>query len=91
MVIKKKSQITFVYSPDNGCRKVQLVGSFNNWEPTTAGMTRQKDGTYRKRLTLEPGEYRYKFLVDGAWVADTTADGLVPNPFGTHDSLVTVG
>lgn len=91
MLIKKKTQVTFVYAPENGCRRVQLAGSFNSWEPAACSMTRQKDGTFRKRLTLQPGEYRYKFLVDGQWVEDTQADSLVPNEFGTYDSLVRVG
>jgi len=92
MLIKKgKSQVTFVFQPTNGCRKVQLAGTFNDWEPSACTMTRQKDGTYRKRLNLEPGEYRYKFLVDGELVEDPQADSLVPNGFGTYDSLVRVG
>jgi 1,4-alpha-glucan branching enzyme len=92
MLIKKgKSQVTFVYQPVNGAHKVLLAGSFNNWEPAGCPMTRQKDGWFRKRLTLEPGEYRYKFLVDGQWVEDSQADLLVPNEFGTKDSLVKIG
>ena len=92
MIIKKgKSQVTFVFQPDNGCQKVALVGSFNDWVPGACSMTRQKDGSYRKRLSLEPGEYRYKFLVDGQWVTDSQADSVVPNAFGSTDSLVKIG
>lgn len=92
MLIKKgKSQVTFVYQPVDGCRKVHLAGSFNNWQPSEYPMTRQKDGTFRKRLNLEPGEYRYKFLVDGQWVEDPQADSVVPNEYGTYDSLVKIG
>ncbi|GMU25078.1 MAG: hypothetical protein AMXMBFR13_51490 [Phycisphaerae bacterium] len=92
MLIKKgKSQVTFVFQPANGCRRVQLVGSFNNWEADKCPMTRQKDGSYRKRLSLEPGEYRYKFLVDGQWIEDPEAEALIPNQYGTYDSLVKIG
>ena len=92
MIIKKgRSQLTFVYQPDNACRHVQLAGSFNDWEPNQGTMARQKDGSFRKRLRLGPGEHRYKFLVDGRWVEDPQAEGLTPNPFGTCDSVVTVG
>jgi 1,4-alpha-glucan branching enzyme len=91
MLIKKKSQVTFVFQPVNGCRKVELAGSFNDWQVGVCPMARQKDGSFRKRLTLQPGEYRYKFLVDGQWVADPQADSLVTNEFGTQDSLVKVG
>lgn len=93
MIQKKgKREVTFIYTPRNGtCRSVALAGTFNQWQPEQGRMTRQKDGTYRKRLQLEPGQYRYKFVVDGEWVEDPEADGLVPNPFGTSDSIVTVG
>ncbi len=92
MTIKKgKSQITFVFSPPNHCRNVAVVGSFNEWQPDQGKMTRQRDGTYRKRLQLTPGEYRYKFLVDGEWVTDPEAEGQVPNQFGSMDSLVRLG
>ncbi|MHC4444648.1 MAG: isoamylase early set domain-containing protein [Planctomycetota bacterium] len=92
MLLKKgKSQVTFVFQPNNACDRVQLAGTFNNWRPEKGKMNRQKDGSYRKRLTLEPGEYRYKFFVDGHWVEDEQADGIVTNEFGTHDSLVTIG
>ena len=92
MLLKKgKSQITFVFYPNNTCDRVQLVGTFNNWQPEKGKMSRQKDGSYRKRLSLKPGEYRYKYFVDGHWVEDDQADGIVANEFGTHDSLVTGG
>jgi hypothetical protein len=54
-------------------------------------MTHQKDGTYRKRLQLPPGQYRYKFLIDGQWFEDPEAEAQLPNAFGTLDSLVRLG
>ncbi len=88
---KGKSQITFIFRPQDGqCREVLLAGSFNDWQPAQGKMVKQKDGTYRKRLQLTPGEHRYKFCVDGAWLADPESELCVPNPFGTLDSLVVV-
>ncbi len=92
MIVKKgKTQITFVYQPHNHCRHVHVVGTFNAWEPEQGRMSRQKDGSFRKRLQLPPGEHRYKFLVDGEWVEDPDAQQKAPNEFGSMDSLVTVG
>ena len=92
MIIKKgKSQVTFVHHPRNNCATVQVVGSFNDWNPDRGRMTKQKDGSYRKRLQLPSGEYRYKFLVDGQLVLDMEAEGQVPNIHGTLDSLVRMG
>lgn len=91
MVEKKgKSQITFVYSPNGQCKKVFVVGTFNDWQPLQGKMTRQKDGSFRKRIQLPPGEYRYKFIVDDQWVVDPQAEALVPNAFGTSDAVILV-
>jgi 1,4-alpha-glucan branching enzyme len=92
MILKKgRSLVTFVYEPRDHCHHVALAGTFNNWQPEQGKMVRQKDGTFRKRLNLNPGEYRYKFLVDGEWIEDAGAERLVANAFGTRDALVTVG
>ena len=91
MVLKNGKTVTFVYRPDQtACRDVALAGSFNDWQPDKGKMTRQKDGTYRKRVTLNPGEYRYKFVVDQRWVEDPQADKQATNEFGTKDSVVVV-
>jgi 1,4-alpha-glucan branching enzyme len=54
-----------------------LVGEFNNWDFTNGiTLTKQKDGSLKTSLTLEPGktyQYRY-FLNDGRWVNDDRAD-----------------
>ena len=92
MIIRKgKSQVTFVYLPSYNCRRVELAGSFNDWQPEKGRMTRQKDGSYRKRVSLDPGEHHYKFVVDGQWLADDDGEGQVANEFGTSDSVVCVG
>jgi len=92
MIVKKgKSQVTFVFCPEAACTRVDLAGTFNDWQPGQHKMTRQKDGSFRKRLNLGPGEHRYKFLVDGNWVEDHEAERQAPNPFGTSDSVLTVG
>ena len=91
MVIKKgKSQITFVYNPDGDCHRVQVVGTFNDWQPNSGKMSRQKDGSFRKRVQLNTGQYRYKFIVDDQWVNDPQAECLTPNPFGTNDSVLVI-
>lgn len=91
MVLKNGKTVTFVYRPDQpSCRTVALAGSFNDWKPDKGKMNRQKDGTYRKRVTLGPGEHRYKFVVDDQWVEDPQAEKQTVNEFGTRDSVVVV-
>ncbi len=92
MVLKRgKTEVTFVYRPTGSCSAVQVAGTFNNWQPKDGKMSRQKDGTYRKRLSLEPGRYLYRFVVDGQWTEDLEAEEQVINQFGGRDSVVTVG
>jgi cyclomaltodextrinase / maltogenic alpha-amylase / neopullulanase len=91
MVLKNGKTVTFVFRPDGSCHEVALAGSFNSWEPSKGKMSRQKDGSYRKRLTLSPGEYRYKFLIDkDKWIEDPQAEKQAPNEFGSQDSVVVV-
>ena len=91
MVLKNGKTVTFVYRPDqSGCQNVALAGTFNEWEPTKGKMTRQKDGSFRRRVTLNSGEHRYKFVVDDQWVEDPQADQQTVNEFGTKDSVVVV-
>jgi 1,4-alpha-glucan branching enzyme len=91
MVIRKgKGKVTFVFEPKSGFTDVSLVGTFNNWEPDGFKMARQKDGTYRKQITLPPGEYQYKFLADGQWLTDPSGEGFTVNEFGTKNSTLCV-
>ena len=48
---------------------VQLTDSFNGWNDSTIPMN-WKNGAWRTRIRLRPGEYRYKFVVDGIWISD---------------------
>jgi 1,4-alpha-glucan branching enzyme len=70
-------------------RKVQLVGSFSNWEAAPVEMTRAPDGTWTAEIRLEPGQYEYRFLVDGSW-ADDPGSSRVPNPYGSQNNVCTV-
>ena len=75
----------------SGAGQVYISGDFNGWQPVTLPMIGSpKSGLWEKRLTLEPGRYEYKFLVDGAWMHDPDARENVPNPYGSLNSVVKV-
>lgn len=69
---------------------VCIAGSFNDWHPTDTPMIRLEDGRWAKELTLPPGRYEYRFVVDGQWEDDPAAMELIPNPFGTANAVVEV-
>ncbi|MGB2821335.1 MAG: glycogen-binding domain-containing protein [Phycisphaerae bacterium] len=87
---KKNGDFTFICRPQAAAKAVYLVGSFNRWNPTKKRMVKVKDGSFRAKMSLRPGEYQYKFVVDGVWIEDPDADQQVTNEHGTLNSIVTV-
>ncbi len=85
-------QVTFEIPPNAQAQTACLCGEFNEWDQFTHPMERQADGSYALTLALDPGQaYRFRYLLDGArWENDWAADGYVPNPYGSDDSLVQV-
>jgi len=81
--------VTFVLEETPG-RRVAVAGSFNEWKPERELADRNGDGVYRARLMLEPGEYQYKFVVDGEWRLDPANPNFVPNDFGSLNSILVV-
>ena len=74
-----------------GSQEVFLCGDFNQWSPGSLRMIRRdENGQWEKRLTLAPGRYEYKFLVDGEWVHDPAARENVANPYGSLNSVLEV-
>jgi len=82
-------KVTFVLPPEVEGNTVHLLGEFNDWQ-TSQPMRRQKDGSWRITVGLEPGgEYQFRYLVDGQqWLNDSQADRYVPNPHGDQNSVV---
>jgi 1,4-alpha-glucan branching enzyme len=70
-------------------KEVMLVGDFTNWQAKPLQMDRMKprSRTFAVTLSLPPGSYQYKFIVDGEWVEDPKAES-VANNFGTRNSVI---
>ncbi len=65
----RKGTVEFrVYKPQ--ARFISLVGDFNHWNPENDLLRRGEDSIWRLKKRLAPGEYRYKFVVDGRWEVD---------------------
>ncbi len=84
-------KVTFELPAQVEAKQAVIVGEFNDWDPTATPMKRKRDGSFSASLNLESGkEYRFKYWLDKArWENDPNPDGLVPNIFGTQDSLIT--
>jgi 1,4-alpha-glucan branching enzyme len=82
--------VTFTVHADKG-KAVYLAGQFNDWDPTAKKMAYQaKNGVYATTIKLAPGEYQYKFVIDGTWCADPENVNSVQNDQGTFNSVVVV-
>ncbi len=91
-------QVEFKFSPEEvdfegEIESVYLAGSFNDWQPTADQMNGpDENGIYTLEYNLRPGEYQYKFVINGEhWFHDpdnelTTADG-----HGGENSILEVG
>ena len=83
-------RVTFTFRADVG-KTVCLAGSFNGWDPAAKKMKdAKKNGVYATTVKLAPGTYEYKFVVDGAWLADPECADFVQNGCGTLNSVLTV-
>ena len=83
-------QVTFELPKETNARKAVIVGEFSDWDPQKNPMKRTRDGRFRATLRLDAGKaYRFRYWLDDTrWVNDPTPDQLVPNPFGSFDSVV---
>jgi 1,4-alpha-glucan branching enzyme len=76
----KQTEFSFLAPEAQG---VSIGGSFNQWNPTTHPLKRDKKGIWKISLPLSPGQYEYLFFVDGEWQTDPNCSTCVENPFGT--------
>jgi len=70
---------------------VCIAGTFNEWRENATPMIPLQPGRWAKDLTLPPGAYEYRLVVDGQWVTDPQAAETMPNPFGGMNSVRRVG
>ncbi len=87
--VSSMQEVAFSYYAP-AAKKVYLAGKFNDWNTTSLLMKKDKDGTWRTTVRLAPGNYEYKYFVDGAWAQDVPCTDIVPNSFGTYNCVIGV-
>jgi 1,4-alpha-glucan branching enzyme len=87
---KPFTSVTFEVPAELGAQRACVVGDFNDWSESATQLKPRKDGSHAATLRLPNGRpYRFRYLIDDeVWENDWSADGYVPNPFGTEDSVV---
>jgi 1,4-alpha-glucan branching enzyme len=74
----------------SSAKEVLLAGDFTGWEKTPIKLRKGERGDWHATVKLGPGQYHYKFVVDGQWQDDPRATASCPNPFGTCDSVLEI-
>jgi len=74
------------------CAKVvEVAGDFNGWRPESNPLSATGFGEWNIHLTLRPGQYEYRFRVDGVWADDPLARNSTPNPYGGQNAVIKIG
>lgn len=79
--------VLFVVSSQSA-RWVEIAGDFNNWVPEP--MIKGEEGLWQKVIPVVPGQYRYKFIIDGEWQMDPHQPSQKRNIYGTFDSILEI-
>jgi hypothetical protein len=71
--------------------RVCVTGGFTGWSSKGIPLERdEEDGRWKVVVDIKPGEYQYRFVVDGAWIRDPGNKAAIPNGFGQENSLLVV-
>ena len=69
---------------------VLLAGDFTQWESEAKRMSRKRgqNDVFSAAINLPPGVYEYKFVVDGEWTEDPSANEQRVNELGSRNSVI---
>jgi 1,4-alpha-glucan branching enzyme len=81
-----KEKVTFSLHAPNAT-EVLLVGDFTGWLDVPLAMKRDRRGFWKKTVSLPPGQYEYRLLVDGEWRDDPDCPNREPNEFGSENCV----
>jgi len=84
-----KQKVTFsCVAPE--ANTVLLAGDFTGWEGAPLTLKKDKSGVWKASVSLLPGIYQYRFLVDGQWRDDPNCASRQPNQFGGENCVCIV-
>lgn len=69
-----------------GALSVSLVSDFTHWQEKPISLRKHYDGIWRASVSLPPGTYHYRFVVDGEWRDDPPCTLRLPNPLQARAS-----
>ena len=81
----KRKVVFNLTAPD--AQTVILAADFNGWGQQPIQLKKQKNGNWKTTVNLEPGEYQYRFIVNGLWFDDPACSARSYNPYGTENCI----
>src|SRR5215472_6521345 len=85
----REGNITFTLSGFSGARIVAVAGTFNGWNQSQY-LFAHIGNEWICRINLPPGQYQYKFIVDGNWLVDPRNPTVVHDERGFENSQMIV-
>jgi 1,4-alpha-glucan branching enzyme len=79
-------QIEFTFEAPRA-KSVKLAADFTDWEKYPLDMIQSENGVWFIVVPLAPGNYSYRFIVDGQWCDDPRSNLHIQNPFGTNNAI----
>ena len=89
--VRPTSQGLLFVQPVNGSNQLHVAGDFNNWNPAATPLRQDENlNIWQACISVPPGRYRYRLVVDGKWVQDPYNSYVESNPFGELNNVVEV-
>jgi len=85
----EEGNATFKIKGYKSAQKVIVSGTFNKWNEEYFRMLKTEEG-WELTLQLKPGEYEYKFIIDGEWFEDIDNTLKNENEFGGYNSVIKI-
>jgi len=57
-------------------KAVAVAGDFTQWQREPIAMRHEGKGWWTAKVSLGPGEYRFRYLADGQWFTDFASHGV---------------
>lgn len=84
-----KQKVTFLYHQPSA-QTVLVAGDFTGWSQAPLSLKKDKSGVWKRTVSLPPGRYEYRLLVDGEWRDDPQCADRNPNQFGGQNCVCIV-
>ena len=84
-----KQKVTFSFKAPHA-QSVSIAGDFTRWQHAPVGMKKNKNGIWTTTVSLAPGAYEYRLLVDDQWCDDPACSERKPNLFGGENCVCIV-